>query len=81
MSEFETIVGWEYLKAMHLNDAKVEFESRKDRHDSLGEGTIGWDAFELIMKDARFDDLPLVLETPVVDKWKDEVARLLKMAV
>ena len=81
MSEFEKIVGFKYLKAMHLNDAKVEFESRKDRHDSLGEGTIGWDAFEFIMKDARFDDLPLVLETPIGDRWKDEVARLLEMAV
>ena len=81
MSEFEKIVGFKYLKAMHLNDAKVEFESRKDRHDSLGEGTIGWDAFEYIMKDSRFDEIGLVLETPVVDKWKDEVARLREMAV
>ena len=81
MSEFDKVVGFKYLKGMHLNDAKVEFESRRDRHESLGEGTIGWDAFEFIMKDPRFDDMGLVLETPVVDKWKDEVARLRKMAV
>lgn len=80
MSEFGKIVGFDNLRAMHLNDAKVEFESRRDRHDPLGEGTIGWDAFELIMKDRRFDDIPLVLETPVADRWKDEVARLLKWA-
>ena len=80
MSEFGKIVGFDNLRAMHLNDAKVEFESRRDRHDPLGEGTIGWDAFEFIMKDRRFDDIPLVLETPVADRWKDEVARLLKWA-
>ena len=78
--EFDRVVGFDKLKGMHINDAKVDFESRKDRHDSLGEGTIGWDAFRFLMEDPRFDDVAMVLETPVVDKWKDEIAKLFEFA-
>ena len=80
MDDFSRIVGFDRLKAMHINDAKVEFESRKDRHESIGEGSIGLDTFSYMMKDPRFDDIPMVLETPVVDKWKDEVATLFELA-
>jgi deoxyribonuclease IV len=76
MNQFDSIVGFEYLKAMHLNDSKKESGSRVDRHDSLGEGYIGWTPFELIMKDDRFDSIPLILETPEPDRWPVEIEKL-----
>lgn len=75
-SEFEKIVGFQYLKAMHLNDAKSEFASRVDRHHSLGEGNIGKVPFSYIMQDKRFDGIPLILETINPDIWPDEIAWL-----
>ena len=75
-AEFERIVGFQYLRGMHLNDAKSAFGSRVDRHHSLGEGNIGHDAFRFIMKDARFDGIPMVLETINPDIWAEEIAWL-----
>ncbi len=72
-AEFDRVVGMQYLRAMHINDSKVELGSRVDRHHSLGSGEIGWDCFEYISKDPRFDGIPLVLETIDPDKWKDEI--------
>lgn len=72
-SEFEQIVGFQYLKGMHLNDAKSEFASRVDRHHSLGKGNIGETPFIFIMKDSRFDNIPLILETIDPEIWKDEI--------
>ena len=74
--EFGRIVGFEYLRGMHLNDAKSEFGSRVDRHHSLGEGNIGNTVFSWLMKDPRFDGIPLILETVNPDIWKDEIAWL-----
>lgn len=74
-AEFERIVGFKYLRGMHLNDAKSTFGSRVDRHHSLGEGNIGHDAFRWIMQDNRFDGIPLVLETINPDIWAEEIAR------
>ena len=74
--QFEQIVGFEYLKGMHLNDSKKEFGSQVDRHESLGDGEIGMTPFELIMKDQRFDDIPLILETPNTERWSDEIEML-----
>ena len=76
MKHFESVIGRSYLRAAHLNDAKVEFASRKDRHDSLGRGRIGLEAFRLLMNDPRFDDLPLVLETIDDYLWQAEIALL-----
>jgi deoxyribonuclease-4 len=76
---FDEIVGRKFLKGMHLNDSKKEFGSRVDRHDSLGKGTLGTDPFRYIMNDDRFDNMPLILETPDPEKWKDEIATLKKM--
>ncbi|PHM45981.1 endonuclease IV [Xenorhabdus mauleonii] len=73
---FDQIVGFNYLKAMHLNDAKSEFSSRVDRHHSLGEGNIGKTPFSYIMKDDRFNNIPLVLETINPDIWDQEIAWL-----
>ena len=75
-AEFESIVGFKYLKAMHLNDAKSELASRVDRHHSLGEGNIGKVPFSYIMQDTRFDGIPLILETINPDIWPDEIAWL-----
>ena len=74
--EFERVVGFKYLRGMHLNDAKSAFGSRVDRHHSLGEGNIGHDAFRFIMQDARFDGIPMVLETINPDIWAEEIAWL-----
>ncbi|MCL2895370.1 deoxyribonuclease IV [Brenneria tiliae] len=75
-AEFARIVGFDYLRGMHLNDAKSEFNSRVDRHHSLGEGNIGKTAFSYIMKDRRFDGIPLILETVNPDIWAQEIAWL-----
>lgn len=74
--QFSEIVGFEFLKGMHLNDAKSEFASRVDRHHSLGEGNIGYAPFSYIMKDPRFDGIPLILETVNPDIWPQEIAWL-----
>ena len=75
-AEFDKIVGFKYLRAMHLNDAKSELASHVDRHDSLGKGNIGKTAFEYIMQDPRIDEIPLILETINPDIWADEIAWL-----
>ncbi len=78
--EFESVVGFEYLRGMHLNDSKKELASRVDRHECLGDGLIGWKPFERIMKDDRFDGIPLVLETPEPDRWPEEIEKLNSIA-
>ncbi len=75
-AEFDEIVGFKYLKGMHLNDAMKSLGSHVDRHASLGKGEIGIAAFEYIIADARFDGIPLVLETPDDTIWADEIAML-----
>src|SRR5690554_1669104 len=77
--QFAKIVGFEYLKGMHINDSKKELGSKVDRHHNLGEGFIGWDAFRFIMEDSRFAGIPLVLETPDQDKWAEEISQLKAM--
>jgi deoxyribonuclease-4 len=74
--QFEKIIGFDYLKAMHLNDSKKELGSQVDRHDSLGDGLIGWTPFERVMKDNRFDEIPLILETPNTERWAEEIETL-----
>ena len=69
------IVGFNYLRGMHLNDAKSEFNSRVDRHHSTGEGNIGKTVFSYIMRDPRFNNIPLILETVNPDIWAEEIAR------
>jgi deoxyribonuclease-4 len=76
MDEFEKVVGFEYLCGIHLNDSKPKLGSRVDRHHSLGEGEIGWDAFRFIMNDSRMDDIPLILETINPDIWSQEIEAL-----
>ena len=61
---------------MHLNAAKNPLGSRVDRHDSRGLGELGNGVFKRLMEDPRFDDIPLILETPNVDIWAEEIAEL-----
>lgn len=72
-SAFGSIVGFSYLKGMHINDSKKELGTRVDRHDQIGDGTIGSDVFVRLMNDSRFDDIPLILETPDENRWKREI--------
>jgi deoxyribonuclease-4 len=73
---FDRVIGFDYLKGIHLNDSKKEKGSRVDRHASLGQGTLGMEPFEWIMKDERFDNIPLILETPDPDLWATEIRHL-----
>jgi deoxyribonuclease-4 len=75
-NEFDEIVGYNYLKGMHFNDAKKDLGSKVDRHAPLGEGTLGWEPFKWIMQDPRFDNIPLILETPEEDLWPEEIRAL-----
>lgn len=78
--EFDEIVGFQYLRAMHLNDSKKEMGSRVDRHESLGKGFIGFPFFEKLMKDPRFDHIPLILETIDETLWAEEIEWLKEQA-
>ncbi|MEL7601154.1 MAG: deoxyribonuclease IV [Proteiniphilum sp.] len=73
---FEAIVGFGYLRGMHINDSKKELSSRVDRHDSIGKGVMNLDLFSFIVNDPRFDDLPLILETPDETLWAEEIQML-----
>ena len=73
MDEFERTVGFKYLRAVHLNDSKKGCGSHVDRHESLGRGAIGTDFFSRFMHDSRFDNMPVILETPDPLLWRDEI--------
>jgi len=75
-AEFEKVIGFNYLMGMHINDSKPDLGSHVDRHDSIGKGKIGLDAFRFIMNDTRMDDIPLILETIDESIWKEEIALL-----
>lgn len=75
-TEFERVVGLEYLKGIHLNDTKKPLGSRVDRHESIGLGLLGMDFFKRFMQDPRFNNMPIVLETPDESRWADEIALL-----
>lgn len=75
-AEFERVVGFGYLRGMHLNDAMKPLGSRVDRHAPLGDGEIGWECFRYILGDKRFDDIPLILETPDEARWATEIETL-----
>lgn len=84
MKEFEDVVGLEYLKALHLNDSKGDLGCHADRHENIGKGMIGLECFKFIMNDDRFNNMPLVLETPVGDDfsiWQREIDLLYSFAV
>ncbi|KAG2019584.1 endonuclease IV [Coprinopsis cinerea AmutBmut pab1-1] len=71
MDKFERVIGLEYLKGMHLNDSKTAFDSKKDRHENIGLGTIGLASFSYILADPRTRGIPMVLETPSFEKPRE----------
>lgn len=75
-AELDRVVGFRYLKGMHLNDDLKTQGSRVDRHASLGKGTLGLEVFKYIAADPRFDDMPLILETPDESIWDQEISTL-----
>ena len=78
IEEFDNKIGLKYLKAIHLNDSMTEFNSRKDRHEKIGKGSLGYDAIVRIIKHPLLKDLPFYLETPnELDGYKEEI-RMLK---
>ncbi|HPT02982.1 MAG TPA: deoxyribonuclease IV [Bacteroidales bacterium] len=74
--KFDEIIGFGYLKGMHINDSMKALGSRVDRHDNIGKGFLGNELFKRIMMDPRFDGIPLILETPDESRWTDEIALL-----
>lgn len=71
--QFDNIIGFDKLAGMHLNDCKKELGNKVDRHAPIGEGTIGTEPFKRLMNDARFENIPLILETPEDNKWVYEI--------
>lgn len=78
--DFDRTVGFSYLRGVHLNDSQRAFSSRIDRHASIGKGEIGMDFFARLMNDKRFNNIPMILETPDPSLWKAEIAGLYAMA-
>lgn len=77
LDEFDKIIGLDRLKAIHINDTKNPYESHKDRHEKIGEGYLGNNAFENIINNSRTRDLPFYLETPnELDGYEKEIAYL-----
>ena len=73
---FDEVIGFSYLRGMHINDSKKDLGTRVDRHDSIGKGVMGLTTFKMLMDDPRFDDIPLILETPDESVWADEIKYL-----
>lgn len=76
MHQFNQIIGFRYLKGVHLNDSKSKLSSRIDRHQGIGKGELGLKTFRLIMNDLRMESLPLILETTDPIIWPDEIRLL-----
>ncbi len=77
LARFDAVVGFSYLRALHLNDGKKGLGSRVDRHEHIGAGTLGLETFRRIMNDPRFEEIPMILETPDENRWAEEIRLLL----
>ncbi len=76
---WDEVIGIELLRCLHLNDSKTPFDSHRDRHELLGEGSLGTAPFERIMRDPRFAGIPKLLETPKGDDMVSNDTRMLAM--
>ncbi len=74
--KFDKIIGFSYLRGMHINDSKKDLASKVDRHDSIGKGLMGLTTFKMLMNDSRFDNIPMILETPDETIWAEEISYL-----
>ncbi|MBC7124257.1 MAG: deoxyribonuclease IV [Bacteroidales bacterium] len=79
-SHFDRVIGFKFLKGIHLNDTKKGLGSRVDRHENIGDGLLGIEPFRLIMTDPRFNGIPIILETPNESRWAEEIKMLMKFA-
>lgn len=80
LEEFDKIIGIDKLKAIHINDSKNEIGAHKDRHEKIGEGTMGVEAFERIINHPKLKDLPFFLETPnEIEGYEEEIKLLRKL--
>ncbi|MDR1755676.1 MAG: deoxyribonuclease IV [Culturomica sp.] len=77
---FDNVVGFRYLRGMHLNDSKKGLGAHVDRHENIGLGVLGKEPFQRIMRDSRFDGIPLILETPDETRWAGEIELLTRWA-
>ncbi len=73
---FDETIEFKYLSGMHLNDTKKGLASKVDRHETLGNGVLGADFFSFLMNDPRMDNIPLILETPDMSIWPQEITWL-----
>lgn len=78
---FEKTVGFKYLRGLHINDSKKDFATRVDRHENIGKGFLGEDIFRMLMNDVRFNNMPMILETPEETLWEEEIKRIYSMVV
>ncbi|MCX6828425.1 MAG: deoxyribonuclease IV [candidate division Zixibacteria bacterium] len=76
MREFDTILGLERLKVIHLNDSKKVFGSRVDRHEHIGKGELGLEPFRFLLNDKRLSKIPKILETPKGDELLEDIENL-----
>lgn len=77
LDEFDSVIGLDRLKAIHMNDSKNPFESHKDRHEKIGEGSIGFDTMVKIINHPKLKEIPIILETPnELDGYAKEIAML-----
>lgn len=74
--KFDKIIGFSYLRGIHINDSKKDLASKVDRHDSIGKGLMGLTTFKMLMNDLRFDNIPMILETPDETIWAEEISYL-----
>ncbi len=74
--KFDKIIGFSYLRGMHINDSKKDLASKVDRHDSIGKGLMGLTTFKMLMNDPRFNNIPMILETPDETIWAEEISYL-----
>ena len=74
--KFDKIIGFSYLRGMHINDSKKDLASKVDRHDSIGKGLMGLTTFKMLMNDPRFDNIPMILETTDETIWAEEISYL-----
>ena len=80
LQEFDRVIGLNRLKALHLNDSKNPFASHKDRHECIGQGSLGIETFRAIVNHPALKDLPMILETPnELPGYAAEIALLREM--
>jgi deoxyribonuclease-4 len=76
---FDEVLGLDRLRCFHLNDSKGDLNSGRDRHEHIGDGYVGLEAFRTLVNDPRFDDLPMLLETPKSDDLHEDVENLARL--